>query len=163
MSFLMNIVRKKNGKIEEIKETLKKKKKEHNILKETLEILDRSKKSVLDRSWVISDEIRRLEVQLTKLKQRPLEENNNLTAFLTKSIAQKEAKLTCPVCLETASSPIFIMCQQQHLICSSCQPRVSSCPECREPYQGPPRRHRYAERDAEELRKMQEELAKITS
>lgn len=152
----------KIGKIGEIEETLKKKKMEHLDLKERLEKLDRERKSLLDKSRVTSDEIRSLEDQLTKLKQKPLEESNNLTAFLVRSIKQKEAELTCPVCLETAAAPIF-MCQQQHLICSSCQPLVTSCPECRESYQGPPRRHRYAERDAEELRKLQEELAKITS
>merc|ERR1719468_732901 len=86
--------------------------------------------------------------------------NEPMITFLINAIEKKETQLACPVCLETASAPIF-MCQQQHLICSSCQPRVSSCPECREAYQGPPRRHRYAERDAEELRKMKEELAKM--
>ena len=83
-----------------------------------------------------------------------------MITFLLNAIEKKETQLACPVCLETASAPIF-MCQQQHLICSSCQPRVTSCPECREAYQGPPRRHRYAERDAEELEKMKEELAKM--
>ena len=83
--------------------------------------------------------------------------------FLIKSIEEKEAELACPVCYETAVAPIFIMCQQMHLVCSSCQPRVTSCPECREPYQRPPRRHRYAERDAAELENMREELAKLTN
>ena len=85
-----------------------------------------------------------------------------MITFLINAIEKKETQLACPVCLETAAAPIF-MCQQQHLICSSCQPRVTSCPECREAYQGPPRGHWYAERDAEELRNMQEELAKIMS
>ena len=155
---------KKIGKIGEIEETVKKKKMEHLDLKERPERLDREKTSLLDRSRATSDEIRRLEDQLNKLKQKPLEESNNLTAFLVRSIEQKEAELTCPVCLETAFAPIFT-CQQQHLICSICHPLVTSCPECREDYQGPPRtprRHKYAERDADELKKLQEELAKIT-
>ena len=33
-------------------------------------------------------------------------------------------------------------CQEQHLICSHCRPKVKECPECRVVYQGPPRRHR---------------------
>ena len=43
------------------------------------------------------------------------------------------------------------------------QPRMSSCPECRdrEVYQER-RRHRWAEREAEELKKMREELSKMT-
>ena len=80
---------------------------------------------------------------------------------LVKKIGKKKEDLTCPVCLETASAPIYLTCQQMHFICSECEPRLTSCPECREPYQGPPRRHRYAERDAEELKELQEELANL--
>ena len=88
-----------------------------------------------------------------------VEKNEKLIDFMAKSIERKEAELECPVCLEIAEATMF-MCQQQHLICSSCQPRVTSCPECREEYQKP-RRHRYAERDAGELKKMKDDLAKI--
>ena len=99
-----------------------------------------------------------------KMKQQLKQKSLEVAAFLVRSIEQKKAELNCHVCLEMAAAPIF-MCQQQHLICSNCQPRVTSCPECREDYQGPPRtprRHKYAERDADELKKLQEELAKIT-
>jgi len=87
--------------------------------------------------------------------------NHKLIVFLAKSIEEKEAALECPVCLETAKAPIFT-CQQMHLVCSNCRPRLASCPVCREAYQGLPRRHRYAERDAEELEKLRVELAKLT-
>ena len=87
--------------------------------------------------------------------------NQRLISFLTKSIKEKEADLECPVCMETANVPIF-MCQEMHLICSSCRPKVKECPECRMPYQGAPRRHRYAEKTAEELNKLKEELAELT-
>ena len=149
------------SKIGEIEETLKQKKKELLDIEKSIKKLDKEKKSLLDKSKATLDDITSLEDQLTKLKLKPQAENSNLTSFLVKAIEQKRAELACPVCLETAETPIF-MCQQQHLICSSCQPRVTSCPECREAYQRP-RRHRYAERDVEELKKMQEELAKITS
>ena len=33
--------------------------------------------------------------------------------------------------------------QEMHLICAHCRPKVRECPECRVPYQGQPRRHRY--------------------
>ena len=138
--------------------------------KKTLEI---EAESLTKRRQTANDDIKYLEDSLnkynkvirdlvTKLELGPAIANSNLIIFLTKSIEEKEAALACPVCLETAAAPIF-MCQQQHLICSSCQPRVTSCPECREAYQVPPRRHIYAEKDAEELRNMQEELAKIIS
>ena len=41
-------------------------------------------------------------------------------SFLTKSIEEKEAALTCPVCRETAMAPIYT-CRNQHLICTICQ------------------------------------------
>ena len=109
-------------------------------------------------------EIKTLEVTrdlFTKLQFEPCAVNNKLIAFLVKSIKEKEAALECPVCLETVKAPIF-MCQQQHLVCFKYQPRLASCPKCRETYQEQPGRHRYAERDAEELEKMQNELANLT-
>ena len=42
---------------------------------------------------------------------------------------------------------------------SSCRPKVKKCPECREVYRGAPRRHRYAEKMAEELIKLRVELS----
>ena len=81
---------------------------------------------------------------------------------LLKAIERKTEDLTCPVCMETAAAPIYLTCQQMHFVCSDCQPRLSSCPECREAYQGPPRRHRYAEREAQELKDLQEDLANLT-
>ena len=114
----------------------------------------------------VNEEIKTLELEVardlsTKLNIKPCSANNKLINFLTKSIEEKEAWLECPVCLETAKAPIF-MCQQQHLVCFKCRPSLVSCPECREPYQGLPRRHRYAERDAEELGKLHQELARMT-
>ena len=87
---------------------------------------------------------------------------NRMVEFLAKSIKEKESDLECPVCMETAEVPIF-MCQEMHLICSVCRPKVKECPECRVQYQGPPRRHRYAEKTAEELKKLKEEFAQMTS
>ena len=79
---------------------------------------------------------------------------------LVKKIGKKKEDLTCPVCLETASAPIYLICQQMHFVCSDCQPRLTSCPVCREVYHypGQPRRHRFAEREAKELKDLQEEL-----
>ena len=91
----------------------------------------------------------------------PEEVADNMKEYskLVKKIEKKKEDLTCPVCLETASAPIYLTCQQMHFICSECEPRLTSCPECREAYQRPPRRHRYAERDAQELKDLQGELA----
>ena len=94
---------------------------------------------------------------LEKIEPEPNKEASFIE-FMAKSIKEKKEALRCPVCLETASAPIF-MCQQMHLICPRCRPRVSECPECRQKYKGH-QRHRYAERDAEELSKLQDELSK---
>jgi len=95
---------------------------------------------------------------LEKVEPESRRKEAGLIEFMTKCIKEKEETLRCPVCLETAKAPIF-MCQQMHLICSSCRRRLSVCPECRQRYIGH-QRHRYAERDAEELIKLRDELSK---
>ena len=82
------------------------------------------------------------------------ENTSSFVDFLSKQIKEKEADLECPVCLETAEIPIYC-CQQMHLICSNCRPKLSVCPECRVEYQDM-RRHRYAEKTAEELKNLRE-------
>lgn len=86
---------------------------------------------------------------------------DRLVEFVMRSISEKEAELECPVCLETAEAPIF-MCQEMHLICSICQPKLTHCPECRLSYLRAPRRHRFAEKNAEDLHKLRQELTQIT-
>ena len=99
---------------------------------------------------------------LEKIEPEPKKkERVSFIKFMVKSIKEKEEALTCPVCLETAYAPIF-MCQQMHLICSSCRPWLSVCPECRQKYKGH-QRHRYAEQDVEELIKLKKELSKVTT
>ena len=88
--------------------------------------------------------------------------------YLIKSITEKEAtlkqleeKLECVVCLETGSSPLYC-CQEQHLVCSTCMPgvrRTGQCPACRAPYPGGDLlRHRFAERTAERLGALRQDL-----
>ena len=98
----------------------------------------------------------------TTIPSTPPEEvaaNRKEYSKLVKKIEKKKEDLTCPVCLETASAPIYLTCQQMHFICSDCQPKLTLCPQCREAYQRPPKRHRYAEREAQELKDLQGELA----
>ena len=111
----------------------------------------------------MKDEIQNLENRLQetkKLIQNLLhndilifEPNKELLEFIDNQIKEKEKELECPVCLEVACSPIF-MCSEQHLICSTCRPKLSNCPECRVVYTGKNRRHRYAEKTAEELERL---------
>ena len=112
---------------------------------------------------IIKDEIIDLETRLQENKvsiqnlphddKLTCEPNKELFEFIEKQIIEKEKELECPVCLEIACSPIF-MCSEQHLICATCKPKLSSCPECRVRYTGKNRRHRYAEKTAEELEKL---------
>ena len=96
------------------------------------------------------------------------EKNNERVKYLVNSITEKEAtlkeleaELECVVCLETGSSPLYC-CQEQHLVCSTCRPgvrRTGQCPSCRAPYPGGDLlRHRFAERTAERLGALRQEL-----
>ena len=95
--------------------------------------------------------------------------NNRILEILSKTIQEKERfiqeterDLECPVCLDTAQVPIY-MCEEQHVICSGCRmsERVDRCPMCRLEYSGKPRRHRYAEKNLEDLAKLKEELTEL--
>ena len=99
------------------------------------------------------------------------QDNTNIVERISRSIQMKKEaiddlvkELECPVCLDTVQVPVFT-CEFQHIICSSCRGRqeVTTCPECRTPYpRGPPRRHRFAERELKHLRRMREELVELT-
>ena len=85
-------------------------------------------------------------------------ESHRFIQFLKKKIVEKKALLECPVCLETASVPIYA-CKKMHLICSSCYPKLETCPECRTEFSNPASsRNRLREETLEELRKLEQEL-----
>ena len=77
-----------------------------------------------------------------------------------KCIAKKEEDLECSVCLEIARVPIF-MCSEQHIISSCCSAKIAKCPLCREDLSRPLRKHRYAEKEAEEVASLRKELAEL--
>ena len=79
---------------------------------------------------------------LEKEEEKPPNQAQMLLDYISQKILTKMQEVECPVCLEQASTPIF-MCQDlQHLVCSSCRPRLKECPECRQVYRGAPKRHR---------------------
>jgi len=69
---------------------------------------------------------------------------------LEDQIAAKKSELECPVCYEEAAPPIYT-CVAQHLVCAKCRPSLRVCGECRAPYQQALSRHRYAEKDHQQL------------
>ena len=93
-------------------------------------------------------------------RSQPVELNKQLLDFIDDQISEKEKELECPVCLEVAESPIF-MCSELHLICCNCRPKLKACPECRIEYEGKPKRHRYAEKTAEELTRIKKQRDQI--
>ena len=109
--------------------------------------------------------------KLTKLRKRKAEMKEILdhirfgelskqaVGIWQRSIEKKEEDLRCPVCLEVAKTPIYT-CPDSHIICSACAtiPELKKCPECREDLPTPLKRHRFAEKIAEEL----EELLQAT-
>jgi len=86
--------------------------------------------------------------------------NKGLVDFLTNTIEEKKKDLECPVCLETAETPIY-KCRMDHLVCTNCLPDLEICPECRKPYSTTPVRHRFAEKLDEEIKKLSMELKNI--
>merc|ERR1712029_739550 len=76
-------------------------------------------------------------------------------------ILRLQTNLECPICIETASSPIY-QCREGHLVCSSCVYKIARCPMCRQ--DGPVNiRNRYAENDSNELCKLLSERDEIMS
>jgi len=82
----------------------------------------------------------------TKIKPNP-----ELLQFINRQIEELEKELECPVCLEVANTPIY-KCSDDHLVCSQCRTKMTTCPVCRTRYpEGGPKRFRGAERSSEKL------------
>jgi len=117
-----------------------------------------------ERENELKADIKDIEAKITALDvsgtKEKTEQDSKLLDFLTSSILEKINDLECPVCLETATIPIY-SCPESHLICSSCRPKMVECPECRVEYGDVLRRHRYAEKTATELDRLKEERRKI--
>ena len=77
------------------------------------------------------DKVAKLEQAVVTLEMQVSEAGNEkMVGFLWDLIEKKQRFLECPVCLEEAASPI-LCCPELHLVCSSCQPSLDECPECR--------------------------------
>ena len=145
---------KKRKKLEKYMDSeMKKVKNEGDTIKGDIEKLN----DKLAANIKATEDLANSEIPKVEVTEPPKENTSRLLDFLAASIKEKESDLECPVCFETADIPIF-MCTEMHLICSTCKPKVKECPECRVPYSGPPKRHRYAEKTAEELKKLKSEF-----
>merc|ERR1740137_51114 len=96
--------------------------------------------------------------RLSKTNYEKLVANNlAMKEFLRETIAKKESDLTCPVCYLVASPPVY-KCPREHLICSSCLPRLRTCPTCRSGFSKNDKIFRLAEENWRELQKLKSKL-----
>ena len=45
--------------------------------------------------------------------------------------------IECPVCFETIDFVPIYQCQNSHVVCKNCYPKLETCPMCRQIYDGP--------------------------
>jgi len=155
---------------EKIKELKKLSLKLESTMKENMKKMRLAEKQHLADTQLTSDKNGKLqqEIEAKKKKIVNIEKeketlfkkmtiNEDLVNFLSNTIETKKKDLECPVCLETAETPIY-MCSLVHLVCKNCRPSLTNCPECRKPYPKRPVRHRFAEKLDDEIKKLSMEL-----
>merc|ERR1712037_154473 len=133
-----------------LKESLKKKKQLEDLIETEVDLKKQSRGQLEKEIGSLQARIDHLTKDEADTVDKANLEAQRFLLNINKKIEAKESDLECPVCLEVSTAPIF-SCDEQHLICSDCRPKVSICPECREAYPDKPRRHRYAEKAAKEL------------
>ena len=147
-----NLVRLKSEKQKMTNETARDTEQIEKLTKKRLKLeksIDAEMKRYLESDSKMKKEIEYIEAKIDAIENVAngshdgSSPNSAMVDFIMQSIESKEKDLECPVCLETAIAPIF-SCPESHVICATCRPKVSKCPECRVTYKGPPRRHRFA-------------------
>jgi len=117
---------------------------------------------MLEFGWWLVTQIRIWITRADELQStvRSLEASlQELISLLDNQIREKLEALECPVCLCPASAPIYA-CPESHIICSDCLPRLAQCGVCRvdlrsiQAGQSLVKRHRYAEKMEEEVKKL---------
>jgi len=128
--------------------------------KEMEEMMDSEMRKLMERDAEVREILGRLSSG-GPLKQENTPVDVRMVEFLKKAVQKKEEDLICPICLETAKPPIF-MCQDSHIICSICAPKVRTCPECRVELPTPLKRHRFAEKTSLDLDDLLQQLVELT-
>ena len=118
--------------------------------------------------WKFKDQVRNIQENNRTIQKESKKENsteipeNPLLEVLNEHIASKTRDLECPVCMEVAKPPApLFMCQDSHLICSECKPRLDKCPTCRLTYNDPVLKNRLAENSRDELTKLRKQRDKF--
>ena len=78
------------------------------------------------------------ETRFNQTKEEMKMEVSKLEALLQEQSEQDmREEVECPVCCEEMAPPRTILqCSQGHPVCSSCRPRLASCPSCRGAFMG---------------------------
>jgi len=145
--------------LQQLKQTKEEQVLEHAKLFNNIQIAEKRKMDLTVKLELEQEELRGVHQEgIAKLGWK-----SGHTKFLLDSIKEKEKALECPVCFAEASTPIY-GCSEYHLLCSTCRtdPKLASCAICRRKF-GPagPKRNRFAEEKAEELRSLREELGRV--
>ena len=115
-------------KVDEKNESLKQLQKKKQVLQESIpkkiikfeeqmEALGSSLKGLKSKLFEYSAK-KQKQVKIVETGQ-----NLPLLEYIDKKIEAKEEELECPVCFERASAPIY-MCSEEHIVCSTCRPKV---------------------------------------
>jgi len=113
-------------------------------LKETTDEARAIKQNVTALEEKLEEEKKKFEAHV-RTKQKEIENKRKELADKQKRIVEKQKQLQrgvgggqeevpeCPVCFEEMAAPVHIYsCENGHLICGGCRPRVRRCAECRD-------------------------------
>ena len=116
-------------KDKQLKESLKKKKQLEDLIEAEVDEHKRSKRQLekeLESLKVRIGELSKDEANTSDSADKANQEAQRFLLNINKKIEAKESDLECPVCLEVSTSPIY-SCDEQHIICSDCKPKVNIC------------------------------------
>ena len=117
-------------KNEILNESLKKKKQLEDLIEAEVEANKQSKRQLEKEIGSLQARIDALTKDAANISDtvddKAKLETQKFLLNINKKIEDKESDLECPVCLEVSTSPIF-SCDEQHIICSDCRPKVSIC------------------------------------
>ena len=115
----------KEDKERKLEKLLKKKNKLEKFIEEKVSENKKSKRGL--EKEIKEIKVRFKETQRARKSEAQPESLKLLMEYINDQIESKEKELECPVCMEVASAPLFC-CDDQHLICAECRPKVRSLP-----------------------------------
>ena len=109
-----------------LKESLKKKKQLEDLIETEVDLKKQSRGQLEKEIGSLQariDHLTKDEADMSDTVDKANLEAQRFLLNINKKIEAKESDLECPVCLEVSAAPIF-SCDEQHLICSDCRPKV---------------------------------------